>query len=448
MVDMSRWPRRPFDVIDDLRLDPQNVRLAEVHPTQGEVLQDLFQNENALQLVKLIIQNGYFSIELPIVAMEEGETRVLEGNRRVAALKGILNPETIPSFAKQIRAITGDRVRPELRTIEALIAPSRAEAEPVLAAMHTVTSRRPWGTLRKAAFYYAQVEAGATVEELQARYQNDEIPSLIRNAEMMRVVRSVEFADLNVRAYASKRDFPITTLERLYESSAFKEKARISFDKAGRLIVAADADDFKRLVSRVVTDMSSGELNSRTANNPGKYIESLPVLEETATRKVSDDQSFDTADSGTGVKARPSTSISTDSLESTIPFPAVRRMVTELVTIPYRKFPNATHDLLRSVLECALKAYLVEWKVDLAGRQQLADVLRAASTHFSDNKRLLPVIRQIQGGDPGQYTSSLAFLNAINHNPDLSSAAENVKTAFDTMYPLLKHVLDKKNLPS
>ena len=35
----------------------------------------------------------------------------------------------------------------------------------------------------------------------------------------------------------------------------------------------------------------------------------------------------------------------------------VERMLGELQTIDYHRFPNAAHDLLRSFLECALKAY-------------------------------------------------------------------------------------------
>ncbi len=32
-------------------------------------------------------------------------------------------------------------------------------------------------------------------------------------------------------------------------------------------------------------------------------------------------------------------------------------MLEELQRIDYRRFPNASHDLLRSFLECSLKAY-------------------------------------------------------------------------------------------
>jgi len=373
---------------------------------------------------------------------------VLEGNRRVAALKALLSPASIPSFAGQIRGIIGDRDFESLRSIETLVAPSRAEAEPVLAAIHTVTSRRPWGTLRKAAFYYAQIEAGASVDDLRARYQNDEITSMIRVAEMMRAVQSVPFKDVDVLAYVQRRDFPITTLERLYESTAFREKAQMSFDSSGRLQIAADADQFKSLLARVVTDMSSGDLNSRVANKPEAYIDGLPQLGRTSERAISDDGEFQPSTSFTSAPKRPSPSISDDPLECTLPYPAVRRMVTELLQIPYRKYPNATHDLLRSVLECSLRAFFDETGTSIEGSGRLSDVLKSAQSYFTKDKRLLPIVRQIQSGGPNQYMNSLAFLNAVNHNPDLSSAAETVKAAYDTMYPLLRYVLDSKNVPA
>ena len=40
--------------------------------------------------------------------------------------------------------------------------------------------------------------------------------------------------------------------------------------------------------------------------------------------------------------------------------PAIRRVLIELQEIDYHKFPNATHDLLRSFLECSLKDYFTQ----------------------------------------------------------------------------------------
>src|ERR1039457_7658993 len=105
MVDMSTWPDRQADVVDDLHPDPRNVRLDLETPQsvpESDIIQDLFTNEKALNLVEAISQDGYFTHELPIVVMRDGQMIVVEGNRRLAALKAIQNPYLAPDHRAKI----------------------------------------------------------------------------------------------------------------------------------------------------------------------------------------------------------------------------------------------------------------------------------------------------------------------------------------------------------
>lgn len=106
---------------------------------------------------------------------------MLEGNRRIAALKAILNPIVVPAYEKRIRSLLGDANIESVELITVMVAPSREEAQPLLASLHTTQARRPWSPLRQAEFYRAQVEAGKrTVKDLIQEYPDVDIPRFVR----------------------------------------------------------------------------------------------------------------------------------------------------------------------------------------------------------------------------------------------------------------------------
>jgi hypothetical protein len=131
----------------------------------------------------------------------------------------------------------------------------------------------------------------------------------------------------------------------------------------------------------------------------------------------------------------------------------VRRMLFELQEIDYRKFPNASHDLLRSFLECSLKAYFEHHNKPVAAAKSGGFVYldRVLDEFINEmkvvkNRRLEQVASRIRGNAKMTSYSTL-FLNATNHNPDIFATPEEVKDAWDAMEPLFRYIfqLPKKN---
>ena len=127
--------------------------------------------------------------------------------------------------------------------------------------------------------------------------------------------------------------------------------------------------------------------------------------------------------------------------------PGVKRMLAELQTIDYHKFPNATHDLLRSFLECGLKAYFFHCgKIVKPARGPyvfLDDVLREfkAKMDLAKNHELSQVTQKIMDKDSmNSYTAQA--LNATNHNPSIFSNDKDVEEAWDTMEKLFRYILN------
>lgn len=85
MLDTSQWQRLTLRVQDQLFLDPKNVRLeTTTAQVEADIIEDLFDNENAFDLVDAIAKIGYLTHEVPIVVKRQGKYIVVEGNRRLA----------------------------------------------------------------------------------------------------------------------------------------------------------------------------------------------------------------------------------------------------------------------------------------------------------------------------------------------------------------------------
>ena len=90
--------------VDQLAFDVRNPRLAEFSesPIQNEmdIMKILWDTEDVQELVSSIAASGFFRHEPLIVVEESDKYVVIEGNRRLAAVRAIRNPEV----ARQVRA--------------------------------------------------------------------------------------------------------------------------------------------------------------------------------------------------------------------------------------------------------------------------------------------------------------------------------------------------------
>ena len=86
----------PFKVsVDSLRFDLANPRYASDQPsgraTDAQIISQLLVTADIAELVQSIAANGYIDIEPMVVMPAEHEFIVLEGNRRLAAIRLLSN---------------------------------------------------------------------------------------------------------------------------------------------------------------------------------------------------------------------------------------------------------------------------------------------------------------------------------------------------------------------
>jgi hypothetical protein len=125
---MAKWPELELPVLTGIHLDPKNVRLETSDAqVEADILEDLFANEDALGLVDGISKVGYLIHETPIVVKRRGQHVVVEGNRRLAALKAIQNPMLVPKYQARVVALSANIPDVNsLATIRVMVAPNQS----------------------------------------------------------------------------------------------------------------------------------------------------------------------------------------------------------------------------------------------------------------------------------------------------------------------------------
>ena len=223
-------------------------------------------------------------------------------------------------------------------------------------------------------------------------------------------------------------------------------KLGIEFNKTTGEARVPSGKDFDRVYSRVVSDIASGIATSRKKiskeSDRKKYLDSV-VKEILGKEKVEQKQKKAAYTFKPSLKksSKKKDLLVSSSLTDTFGSPGVDRVLWELQTIDYVKFPNATADLLRTFLEITLKKYLQALGTLPKAKRKggyifLNDVLAKvkADLNKSSNHQLVQVINEIE--------KNKWYLDSINHNPDVFAVGERVKDAWDQAYPLIKHVFD------
>ncbi|MDC8449603.1 MAG: hypothetical protein LV473_14765 [Nitrospira sp.] len=146
-----------------LHFDWKNPRLAEYgiskETKDDEILSVLWKTMDVRELVQSIAASGYFSHEPLIVAREDGKNIVIEGNRRLAAVKVLLNPEVDKDNGWEIPTIT-PTARKLLEELPAILS-NRQESWRYLGFKH-VNGPAKWSSYAKAN-YIAEVHRAYSI---------------------------------------------------------------------------------------------------------------------------------------------------------------------------------------------------------------------------------------------------------------------------------------------
>lgn len=159
-----------------LKLDARNPRFA-VYEGSGrlrerDIITNLLESADLRELIESIAANGYVDFE-PLVVLEEkkGELTVIEGNRRVAALKLLRSPELAAEVGVALPVVHPSRVA-SLESATILRVKNRDEARQYIGFKH-INGPHKWDSFAKAKFaadwYRAERKNGITIRDIAQR---------------------------------------------------------------------------------------------------------------------------------------------------------------------------------------------------------------------------------------------------------------------------------------
>ncbi|MEJ6781793.1 ParB N-terminal domain-containing protein [Aminobacter sp. Piv2-1] len=136
--------------VDELDLDPKNPRLPTyVERDQPSMLEFLARSSAIEELMSAISENDFFEAEALIAVPENGRLVVVEGNRRLTALK-LLRGASYPDISTRILSLQENAThRPS--AVPVAIYDSRKEVLNYLGNRH-IAGVKPWGALAKARY--------------------------------------------------------------------------------------------------------------------------------------------------------------------------------------------------------------------------------------------------------------------------------------------------------
>lgn len=267
------WPTRNIAVAS-LHLDEKNPRLGReiAGRSPQQIILHLFKYDNAVEIADSISRVGYFANEPLMAIREDGRYVVVEGNRRLAALKALREPGLLSDDAKLRRQIEKCKARitnpADIRSVPVTIAPSRRATDKLIAYRHTRTPVQPWEAENRASFILDKLGEGYDNDELQQALGFS--PSDIQDARQTRAIaemaRSIALDEEIKAKLSSPRAKVVTTLKRVLESEVGRRYLMIKRDPAHGIVGETTKAEFLRGFTRLVRDLSLGKATSRTFN--------------------------------------------------------------------------------------------------------------------------------------------------------------------------------------
>jgi hypothetical protein len=287
------WQTKSFAVAS-LHLDSKNPRLGRETSARAprEIVQYLFEHDKALEVAESIATRGYFPNE-PLLAVRENDRLVVvEGNRRLAALKALREPGLLEGAKQgQVERLSRRIVNAQsIATVPVTIAPSRKATDRQIAGRHVGTPVLAWQAENRASFILDKLEEGYTNDDLR-----DELGFTLADIQDARQTRAI--ADMarslpleeEVKAkLENPRAKVFTTLARVFDSTVGRDYLHVEKDADHGVVGTTSKDEFVKGFKKLVSDVALGKESSRSLNSNEdikRYFEKWKPSERPTNRR-------------------------------------------------------------------------------------------------------------------------------------------------------------------
>lgn len=304
-----------------------------------------------------IVQYGTDPSTLPIVIPQPGDTGryiVVEGNRRLAALRALENPESVatvvePGILRQLRKLSKDYLVDPIESMTCVMFKDRYEANHWIELRHTGEAGGAgilrWGSYEAERF---RARSGVAPPHIQA------LDFLQRHHDLSEETR---------------KKLPVTTFKRLIEAPSLRQRIGVELQNRVLYLLASE-DRVAKAMMHIVNDLASGNTkvgHVYSKKQRDKYASDLPP-DIVVTPTIKSGYGVAASEAGTGSKPKPSgggTRIPKKRIHliprewaSNIPTGRIKNIEIELRKMTLEDHANAVSVLFRVFLELSVDAYL------------------------------------------------------------------------------------------
>jgi hypothetical protein len=434
--------------------DIENPRLSESNEGENETLRALAEEQGPklAVLAKDIVQHGLNPGDLfYVLQLDDGSQRfaVLEGNRRLTALRALENPTRFTGAIKtgtlsKLKSLGEQYRKAPIENVNCTIFNDREEAHHWIELRHTGEANGA-GTVRwrsdAASRFAAGTEAGPT--------QTQALDFLERRGDITSLTRS---------------QVPATTLRRLLDTPYVREKIGLGY-KDKKLQVVDGEEPVAKALNWIVGKLISGEITEpkiSSVENRKQFADELPedivvTLTDDHKKQELDDRDIGLfGNPGAGkptpaedAKPKKSKEATAKSRTNLIPQDCVmnitderlRRIAGELRKLHIEDFTNSVGVMMRVFIELSGDSYLVRNGLSgITEKAALNKKIAAIATDLQNRaklsaKQVQPVLKACQKGS--LLAPSVTLMHEYVHNPYMFPTASDLRDGWDNLQPYM-----------
>jgi hypothetical protein len=373
----------PTDIhIADLLVDEENPRLAEPNEGQREALRALatYQGRKLLRLAQDIVTYRVDPSEITMVMPALGDKSryvVLDGNRRLTALRALENPDLLvdaaaPSVVTALRKLSHLYQQSPLATMSCLVFKDRTEADHWIELKHIGESQGAgavlWGSEERGRFNACRGgRVDIRIQALDFLQQRGDIAPDFR------------------------RRIPTTTYKRLLDDKAVQAKIGIGLQD-GKLAFLRDENEVAKALLYIARDLESRGTKVTDVyykQQRAAYANSLPgdiaVPEPTAAKASPQPES---AQAGLGRKPKPRDNLIPYDCVLSVSDPRLHEIETELRRLSIENYSNAVSVLFRVFFELSADSYIDRLGLPMKDKAALSTKVLTVTSDLVAHKKL------------------------------------------------------------
>lgn len=427
----------------NLLIDEENPRITQPNVGQHKAIQSLanLQQRKLQVLARDIVKHGVNPTELPIVMPFKDDLQryvVLEGNRRLVALKSLENPELLVDAVTkpvltEIRKLSHEYQENPVESVQCFVVKDRDEARHWIELRHTGENEGAgtvkWGSDEAARF--------------RARTSGLEIAQQALNFLEKR-------GDLTPEA---RRKVPASSFKRLIEDPDVRLRLGVEV-RDRKLLSLANETLIAKAMMHIVNELTSGKTkvgDIYTKAQRVKYAKKLPA-DVVVTPTLQSNQGSSLGSGVTAAKAKTTSATSTKNTtrerDKLIPRdcvlntsdPRSQDIENELRRLSLNDYTNAVSVLFRVFIELSTDAYASRMALTTGADSRLAAKLNAVVADLVSRRKLtqqqaVPVRRAATAGS--FLAPSVTMMNQYVHNQHVFPAPGDLRANWDSLQPFI-----------